>query len=265
MSLKYGAMTLTVELVTPAIAKRWLEQTNKRNRSIRTRVVIQYADDMANDAWHRKPVAVCFDTEGLLGNGQHTLSAIVKSNVPQELLVARNVPREAISAMDVGVKRTIADIAHFVGSDFGSREAAIAKAIVFGVAKPAPKSFATLFDAYTAHQQPIDWLCAVSPKASGFSAPVLAVIARAWYSRDRARLAEFIEVLRTGIVNSPDDSSAIRLRDYCRSLKSAGGSTAAVECYQRAESALDHFLRRRPMSKLYGTERELFPLPDTLK
>lgn len=52
--LKYGQMTLTAEMVTPAIAKKWLEQ-NAGNRRLREPTVEQYARDMMADNWERKP------------------------------------------------------------------------------------------------------------------------------------------------------------------------------------------------------------------
>ncbi len=261
-AIKYGSMTLTVELVTPAVAARWLGQSNTDNRRLRKKISAQYAEDMRRGDWHRKPVAICFGEDGLLGNGQHTLSAIVESGCAHELLIARNVPASAIAVMDVGLKRTISDIGHFLGNQFGSRESAIAKIVAIGPGNSEPKSFAFLFEAYQRHQHAIDTLCAASPKAVGFSAAVMAVMVRAWYSQDEARILEFVEVMKSGIVQGPEDTAAIRLRDHCRSLKSAGGWSVSIDTYRRAQSALDAFLRRKPMSKLYGTERELFPLPE---
>ncbi len=261
MTLKYGQMLLSVETVTPAIAKRWLDHSNLNNRRLRLPTVNQYADDMINWVWHKKPVAICFDVGGMLGNGQHTLHAIIKSGIPQELLIARNVPSEAIAAMDVGLKRTIADIAHFLGEELGSRQAAIARLLKWGPASTDTRSFSATLDAYIEHDEPIDWVCKMCPRASGFSAAVLAVIVRAWYSRDRKRIAEFIEVMKTGVASGNEDVAAIRLRDFCRSLKSSGGRAMVIETYQRTQSALDYFLRRKPITKLYGTDKELFSLP----
>lgn len=51
--MKYGQMTLSVEVVTPAVARRWLD-SNTNNRRLRKTVVEQYAADMTSGAWERK-------------------------------------------------------------------------------------------------------------------------------------------------------------------------------------------------------------------
>jgi hypothetical protein len=258
--LMYGQMRLTTEIVTPEIAAKWLKLDNVNNRRVRKGQVSQYARDMNAGKWERKPLAICFCEDGSLGNGQHTLGAIVESGEPQELLIARNVPPKAIAVMDVGLRRTLSDIAHFVGSDFDSKEAATARVLEFGPGDSARRSFSELFDAYEKHQIAIEWVLQRSSRTVGFSASSLAVYARASYHNDLYRIEEFMDVIKSGIVTSDADSAAIRLRDYCRATKGAGSSQGRIQLYQRTESALHAFLRRKPMTKLYGTEKELFPL-----
>lgn len=262
MSLQYGQMMLTVELVTPELAENWQKLLNVKNRRFRPGVAASYADDMRRGAWIRKPVPICFDEHGLIGNGQHTLAAIIQSGITQELLIARHVPAEAIAVMDVGLKRSFADVAHFVGNEVGSREAAIARTVAVGPASTEPRSFAFLFAEYLRHQHAIDTLCAIAPKRAGFSASVMATLVRAWHGHDHARILEFVDVMKRGVVRGPEDTAAIRLRDYCRNLKSGGGRGPTIETYKRAQSALYAFLKRKQMAKLYGSDRELFPLPE---
>lgn len=257
--LKYGQMTLTVEMVTPAIANRWLEQ-NSGNRRLRERAVDQYARDMSSDNWERKPVAVCFDDTGKLGNGQHTLSAIVKSGKPQELLVARSVPRKAIAMMDRGLVRTLNDVANFLGTDVESRKAGVARMLKWGPRDRGTRSFDELLEAYQEHAEVIDFVCASAPKIVGMNAPMLAVCAKASYTQDRAKINRFLQVMRTGIVEGDHESAAIRLRDFGRSLRGASNHAVREETYNKTMSALSHFLEGKPMSKLYGTATDLFPI-----
>lgn len=258
--MMYGQMRLSVELVRPETAAKWMKIDNVRNRRIRKAAVSQYARDMRTGQWHLKPVAICFCEDGTLGNGQHTLSAIIESGEPQLLLIARNVPASTIAVMDVGLRRTIADISHFVGGEVSSREAAVARVIEYGAGDCERRSFSELYDAYKKHQIAIDWVIQRSAKSFGFSAASLAVYARASYHDDLYRIEEFLEVIKSGIVTSDADSAAVRLRDYCRSTSKSGSRDGRVEMYRRTESALHAFLRRKPMSKLYGTEKELFPI-----
>jgi hypothetical protein len=259
--MRYGNMTLTVEAVTPAISSRWLA-ANTSNRRLRKAIVEQYAADMRSGAWERKPIAICFDELGLLGNGQHTLNAIVMSGVTQELLIARNVPKSAIAVMDVGLKRTLNDIAHFIGADVNTMAAGIARIVEFGVKDGSAKSFSVLLDAYQKHRDAVDFVLSVMPmKQLGFSTTLGAVLARATYTQDKARLARFVEVLKTGTSDGPHEAGAIRVRDFSRSLRGAHSAALRVELYQKAQSGLAHFLKGTPVTKLYGSEDELFMVP----
>jgi len=262
--MKLGTIILSVEEVTPAVAKRWLGQ-NDVNRRLRHLKAAEYARDMLSGAWHIKPVAICFDQQGKLGNGQHTLTAIVDSGTTQTLLIARNCTRDQIAVMDLGLKRTISDISLFVGREVTSRQAAIAKVLVWGPGQIPSKSFAEIWDAYSQHKDVIDTALKGAPKRAGFSAPVLAACARALYTQDHQRIMRFLEIIDTGMVEGPHESAAIRLRDYCMSMRSTASADARVQTFEKANAALENFLRGQPMSKLYGTSKCPFEIPHTAR
>lgn len=262
LSLEYAGMLLTVEMVTPEIAADWLK-SNKANRRLRTRVYKGYARAMEKGNWHAKPVALCFKKDGTIGNGQHTLHAIVESKKPQLLLIARNVSDEAIASMDVGLTRSITDIANFLQTDMGKSQAAIARILEYGVQDTERRSWEEVYSAYRKHEDAIDFALGNSrEKQIGMNAAVLSVVARAWHTQDRNRVAEFLRVLDTGVCHGDADTAAIRLRDFLRSIR--GSSTKLrLESYRKTQSALWSFLQYQPMTKVYGTERELFPIPET--
>lgn len=258
--LKYGQIEITSEVVTPAVAERWLEQ-NDCNRRIRNSAVSQYARDMERGEWHMKPIAICFDENNKLGNGQHTLMAIIKSRREQHLLIARNVPRESIAAMDQGVRRTVSDIAHFLNNEFDTRRSALARMIAFGPLDNSARSFSELFLIYQEHAEAIDFVIENSPgHAVGFSAAVLSPCARAWYSQNREKIKRFLEIMKSGIIENESEIAAIRLRDFCRNLKSASSTKTKEEIYRKTESALINFFNGIPISKLYGFAEEQFPI-----
>lgn len=258
-SLKYGSMTLTVETVTPALAARWLEK-NTNNRRLRKPTVSLYARDMARGDWHLKPVPICFDEDAILGNGQHTLSAIVQSGCAQEMLVARGVSRKSIAFMDIGLRRSISDVSHFIGEDFQSRTSSVTRVLAFGLGHGI-RSFDELFDAYLLHKEVIDFVLDGRPKVVCFSAPVLAVCARAAYTQDKQKILRFLEILQTGMITDSSESAAVRLRDFLRGRNSKGRS-AALEAYRKTQNSLAAFLKGIPLAKIYGTSEELFPIPE---
>lgn len=259
--LKYGSMTLGVEVITPAIAHDYLRH-NDKNRRIRKSVVAQYARDMRSGNWHEKPVAICFDQSGLLGNGQHTLSAIMESGRSQKLLVARNVPRESIAAMDIGLRRSIADVSNFVGLDLNRREAAIARVLAFGIDDNMSRSFEELLQAYIQHEDAIRWVIDRSKsKVTGLNSSVLSVVAMAWYTADRRELERFLQILADGVSANPWDKNVILLRDFCRGLKGGNSPRLREEVFRKAQSALGAFIDRRVLSKVYGSATQRFLVP----
>lgn len=256
--LDYEGMILTVELVTPEMAADWLLR-NVSNRSTRSRVIKLYERAQRSGAWYPKPVAVCFLADGTLGNGQHTLSAIVASGIPQKLLICRNTPPESIAVMDVGLRRTINDVAHFLGSDMSGRKAAIVRILEWGPRDKEQRSFDELWEAYIRHSEVLDWLESLSvPKVAGLSAIVLAVCARAAYTEDRERIARFIEVLKTGVAEGAAEASAIKVRDLAR--KVPVGPEGRMEFYAKAQSGLKMFLDGVSATKIYGFTKEIFPI-----
>ena len=72
--------------VTPEVAKVILEKFNPNNRHINEIAVDSLARDMTNDRWlGHVGDEVTFDNEGNLNNGQHRLSAIIKSGTTQQM------------------------------------------------------------------------------------------------------------------------------------------------------------------------------------
>lgn len=256
--MQFGAMTLNVERVTPEMAERYLE-SNDHNRRLRPEVAGQYARDMLNGKWIMKPLAVCFDEQGRLANGQHTLTAITISRLPQTLLIARGVSRDAIGLMDSGLRRTMNDIAVLLGEEhMNGKAAAVARTIAFGPDSRA-NSFHEVLSAYQTHRMAIDFVLELGA-TSRIPTSALAVVARASYTCDKVLIARFIEILKTGIAYGDYESAAVRLRDVFASNNLAGRGGRLLS-YWKTEAALDAFLRRQPVQRLRAATEELFQIP----
>jgi len=261
--LHYGKMELTIETVTPVTAAKWLE-TNHSNRRLRNSNVAALTRDMLNLTFQEIPVAVCFFLDGSmseLANGQHRLSAIVKSGMRQDLLIARNCTREQINAMDIGVKRSITDLVNMLGLDYSKREASIARIIVYGPTDTSIRTISELTDALIQHEEAITFVTAGIPHSVGLNAPVLAVCARAWYSQDRERIHAFINVIKTGLNSGKGEQAAIVLRNWLLAHTHIRSRDAIILSYARTQTALQHFIDGHPITRIYGTDVELFPVP----
>ena len=96
-------------LITPSIAKQMLE-ANTENRILKPKIVAKYAKEMSEGKWMYptgETIAQCSD--GSIGNGQHRLYAVIKSNTNQYFDVALGLDREVFSVLDTGLKRNSPD------------------------------------------------------------------------------------------------------------------------------------------------------------
>lgn len=99
---------LTIELIDPELAGRYLGMNFKNNRSISSANIKELAREMRQDLFQISTDCIGFDVEGRLINGQHRLSAVIESSTTQPFIVARNLPCKVAQLIDVGKKRTMA-------------------------------------------------------------------------------------------------------------------------------------------------------------
>lgn len=125
--------TASLVIVTPEMAKHWLDTTNTRNRRIRDTTVQTYARDMEHGNWRQTGEPIKFSYKGVLEDGQQRLAAIVKSNVSLPLFVIWDLAPEAQDFMDTGRKRTVANMLELHGEKNSATLAAAAK-LALGVA-----------------------------------------------------------------------------------------------------------------------------------
>lgn len=96
--------------VTPSLAAEWLEKHNNGNRPIRPGVVKKYVAMMQAGQWSLSPDGIIFGDGGRLIQGQHRLTAIVRSGVTCEMLVTTGVSNDVFKVLDRGAPRTVADV-----------------------------------------------------------------------------------------------------------------------------------------------------------
>ena len=105
----------------------------------------------------------------------------------------------------------------------------------------------------------------VATKAKGVAvAYVRAVIARAWYSVDHDQLATFCRVLSTGMLETPCDTTIIKLRDQLMATGSTRNRTIQKELYAKVERVLLHWLNGETRSVLRPVTNEQFMLPEEM-
>ena len=102
-------------LVTPAMAKAWLEPTNVNNRPLSEMHWMKIWLDIAEGRWKYNGEPISFGTNGALLNGQHRLQACAEGDAPIDTDVIFGLDPGAMSTIDIGKVRTAANIAHLEG------------------------------------------------------------------------------------------------------------------------------------------------------
>lgn len=108
-----GGPDVFVHELTPSEADLLLE-LNSNNRSARTRISDQYAEDMRSGRWLYAAEPLKFDVDGILLDGQHRLLAL--ASLAEELpdfsikfMIVTGLDRQSQTVMDQGAKRTAGD------------------------------------------------------------------------------------------------------------------------------------------------------------
>ena len=108
----HPAVTSEMVLVTPAIARDWLDPDIRRAvRDLDMGTAETYAQDMLTGHWRwQNEDPVRFDRDGYLNDGQKRRLAICISMRPLWMRVIRNLPPENVRVMDSGRSRRFFDV-----------------------------------------------------------------------------------------------------------------------------------------------------------
>jgi hypothetical protein len=256
-------MQISREQITPAIAKRYLAK-NKRNRTFRPRWAKRLARMMVSGDWHETHQGIAFNCDGSLRDGQHRLAAVIESGTTQWFWVARGVKDEGIMFIDDHARRNEADAFAISGRDIDRHDVAIAKAMHQMLTSAHTIARADLLRFIEKYHDGIQFSKAKSAKKGLSHSCVRAVIAMAFYSADKERLAEFASSLHSGITENPaTDNAVLRLRDWLIATPASGGFLPHRKVvFQKAQAAIDSYLKYKPLAKLYAKDGICFPLPD---
>lgn len=127
MSVNPPKVTSTVETITPAIAREYLEH-NKTNRAMRRTALAAYRRDMQSGRWAFTAEPIKFDWRGHLIDGQHRLAALADlEGITIKALVVRGLDPDAQLQMDQGARRTPGDQLTLIGVRNGNAVAAVVR------------------------------------------------------------------------------------------------------------------------------------------
>lgn len=105
----FSELLVEVCEITPEIAANWLD-ANHKNRPLRERGSDAYGRDVASGNWVLTGDTIKFDWFGRLVDGQHRLTAVIKSGRPIVSLVVWGVDPAARKYTDTGMARQYRDV-----------------------------------------------------------------------------------------------------------------------------------------------------------
>lgn len=265
-------ITSNVVTVTPDIAKEWLESMIENQRSPSERAILKYSRAMTQGKW-KTAAPLSFSQDGHLIDGQHRLLAVIKANRPIEFVVLRGLASDSIEAIDMGVVRTSAHLAKLQGLSITGKHISLLNCCLFNPTNAAttrPPSYSKQEQVELAniHFDALDFALRKKNDLSVDYAPYLAPVARAYYSENRLRLEQFLQVLHSGYAvseNPSDDTAAIALRNLHfknrqNSIRVTGGVECRIQAFKTASNALANFILRKPVKVLKESSFNHFPV-----
>jgi len=218
----------TEMLVTPDMAKNWLENHNPKNRKISIDRVHTYASDITNGNWDITGDGICFDEQGNLLNGQHRLAAVVCANKPALFLICTGMPRSI--NYDSGRKRTIKDnIKMFADADYSQKligTASLAMHIIDDKTSGANISYIDNYKWLVKHYDSFVACNLLTTKAGIESAaPIMLAMVSAYEAGvDVATINRWRKLVLTGESDGVSDHVVIRFRNWMIKNKKVGAN-----------------------------------------
>lgn len=139
-------MHTQIENVTPSLAAAWLER-NTSNRPLRISRVEAHVEAMKRGEWKFNGDPIRFAVDGTLLDGQHRLSAVVKSGIAQKFVVISGLPSDVFPTIDIGSNRAASDILALAGMKNTASMAGGARMFMYWKRNGNPATPATRYQA----------------------------------------------------------------------------------------------------------------------
>ena len=111
-----GDYVVMVLDITPEIAKHFITH-NSKNRAVKTSAVNLYTSDIKDGKWLSNGENIIITRDGIVRDGQHRLLACIKANCTLKHTMVTVVNNEDANNYDLGVPRSVSDIATLRGKD----------------------------------------------------------------------------------------------------------------------------------------------------
>ena len=273
VQLKSG-LIVTEIIVTPAMAKEWLEKcADPNNRTIKTQRRNMYAADMKSGNWDMFTTdnAITFDEDGILKNGHHRLNSIVQSGVPVRMLIYLDASRNVKIFDRLGV-RTTNDTLKMQGVDkalVNNSTIAVVKYLFKAIISSEDTISDFCVKSYLeAHAHEIQEAVRISKVGGGEcyckNAPTMSVIFCALrYGIEPKKLEDFCTVANTGVTSNAGFSSALFFAKYVENARKLRADKSIIE--RRVRNGMQLVGERAIYDFVNSVERKISYDPSKLK
>lgn len=121
------------ELITPERAKQILDELRQHpehnQRGAKPSTIAKYASDMRNGNWIFCGDTIKFDVDGICADGQQRLYSIAETGIPQEFIIVKDLPMEAMRVIDSGFKKSVEDYLKSAKSAYTTGASTIVKQV----------------------------------------------------------------------------------------------------------------------------------------
>lgn len=261
------ALKVEVVFITPRMAAEWLAKSEGnprwRNKAKRTDdvVVATIARDIEMGLWNPGNNSIAFDENGVLVDGHHRLSAIIRCGIGVECVVVCGVTENGKSHIDDNRKRTDTQ-----RSGIGTRVIAVPP-IHLAMLKNSPGSARTM-----SYEQKLKWIKlhpavfeaariasgGASGKLARRSGIIHAYMCAIEYGLSETCLTRFNKCVNTGFIEGNEESAAIILRNHLLGKKAVSGDGVRLLESQFAQMALYDFANGTPRRLAYKNARGRF-------
>jgi hypothetical protein len=258
----------TAVQIAPAVAKRLLER-NTHNRKLSEKVVQKYVSEIEAGEWRLTPAGIGFDERGVLVDGQHRLTAIVRSGQTVPMILVTGLPATSQEKVDRQRRRTLFDALYLAGLATCRQEVEIATCLTRramhsdSAVVPSDSSVKQMMDCHIESIRAVlKTMMHANKKVRGLCQASFLSAAVLYHEIDAEKCTEFLEGVRTGVMLT-QDHPAMRLRRFLMgetlsaSMPRGGANQSYV--FRRSVFAMQAHLEGRMISGLREQD-EFMPL-----
>lgn len=244
------AVTSAVELVTPALAEKWLANM-AQNRNLSENAVLAYAEDMEAGRWEVTNQGIGFDSAGKLIDGQHRLKAVILAGVDVRMLVTRGLAPDAMERVDTGRKRSVSDMLGLAGYTNTAKLVAAINIIRMAYANRATTTTRGRVDEVLLlkpYSEQLQWVTSQTTVKGLSVGPLMAALVMAM-PLGEAKVKEAQDKLWSG-VGLEAENPMLTLRNFL--LANAGSKTRATNLvvFRKSLRAIEAYVAGEKMQKL---------------